>query len=296
MTSPQQPMLGIIGGTGMAEALGSLGSGVQHRVDTPFGPPSSPITVVEVAGAPVALLPRHGDGHRFPPSQVPYRANVFALKAVGVTHLVATSAAGSLREEIHPGELVVPEQIIDRTFRRVPTFFDDLAVHVEFALPFCQSLRKALLGASSEVRVHDGGTYVCMEGPQFSTRAESDLHRAWGAQLIGMTLMPEAKLAREAELCYAAVNLVTDYDCWRPHSADLGEHKLLEEIVGNLRATTGAALGLLRAALPVIQSLAASGCLCQVSLERAVFTSGTHIHEGTRKALDLLLRRALRNR
>ena len=296
MTSPQQPMLGIIGGTGMAEALGSLGSGVQHRVDTPFGPPSSPITVVEVAGAPVALLPRHGDGHRFPPSQVPYRANVFALKAVGVTHLVATSAAGSLREEIHPGELVVPDQIIDRTFRRVPTFFDDLAVHVEFAQPFCHSLRKVLLGARSEVRVHGGGTYVCMEGPQFSTRAESDLHRAWGAQLIGMTLMPEAKLAREAELCYAAVNLVTDYDCWRPHPADLGDHELLEEIVGNLRATTGAALALLRAALPAIQSLAASGCLCQVSLERAVFTSGTQIHEGTRKTLDLLLRRALRNR
>src|SRR5215831_683571 len=137
MTSPQRPMLGIIGGTGMAEALGSLGSGVQHRVDTPFGPPSSPITVVEIAGAPVALLPRHGDGHRFPPSQVPYRANIFALKAVGVTHLVAT-------------------------------FFDDLAVHVEFAQPFCHSLRKVLLGARSEVRVHGGGTYVCMEGPQFS--------------------------------------------------------------------------------------------------------------------------------
>src|SRR5215813_4497493 len=158
MTSPQRPMLGIIGGTGMAEALGALGSGVQHRVDTPFGPPSSPITVVEIAGAPVALLPRHGDGHRFPPSQVPYRANVFALKAVGVTHVLATSAAGSLREEIHPGELVVPDQLIDRTFRREPTFFDDLAVHVEFAEPFCSSLRKLLLSTRAESKVHDGGT------------------------------------------------------------------------------------------------------------------------------------------
>jgi len=296
MSSPHRPMLGIIGGTGMAEALGSLGSGEHHRVDTPFGPPSSPITVVEVWGAPVALLPRHGEGHRFSPGRVPYRANVFALKAVGVTHVLATAAVGSLREEIRPGELVVPDQLIDRTFRREPTFFDDLAVHVEFAQPFCESLRKALLAARSEVRIHDGGTYVCMEGPQFSTRAESDLHRAWGAQLIGMTLMPEAKLAREAELCYAAVNLVTDYDCWRPHPRELGAQELLEEIIGNLRSTTAAALGLLRAALPAVQALAASGCGCQESLERAIFTSGTQIHEDTRKELDILLRRALRNR
>ena len=296
MSSPYRPMLGIIGGTGMAESLGSLGSGAQHRVDTPFGPPSSPITVVELGGAPVALLPRHGEGHRFPPGHVPYRANVFALKAVGVTHVLATAAVGSLREEIRPGELVVPDQIIDRTFRREPTFFEDLAVHVEFAQPFCAPLREVLLAARSEVRVHDGGTYVCMEGPQFSTRAESDLHRSWGAHLIGMTLMPEAKLAREAELCYGAVNLVTDYDCWRPHPADLGGQELLEEIIGNIRTTTGAALALIRSALPAVQSLAASGCGCQESLERAIFTAGTQIHEGTRKRLDLLLRRALHSR
>ena len=296
MSSPHRPMLGIIGGTGMAEALGSLGRGEQHRVDTPFGPPSSPVTVVEIAGTPVALLPRHGDGHRFPPGKVPYRANVFALKTLGVTHVLATAAAGSLREEIHPGELLVPDQIIDRTYRRDPTFFDDLAVHVELAQPFCASLRKVLLAARSEVKVHDGGTYVCMEGPQFSTRAESDLHRAWGAQLIGMTLMPEAKLAREAELCYAAVNLVTDYDCWHPHPSELGSHELLEEIIGNLRTATGAALALLRTAVPAVQSLAANGCPCQESLERAIFTSSVHIHEETRRRLDLLLRRALRNR
>lgn len=296
MSSPHRPMLGIIGGTGMAEGLGSLGNGVEHRVDTPFGPPSSPITVVELGGAPVALLPRHGEGHRFPPGRVPYRANVFALKAVGVTHVLATAAVGSLREEIRPGELVVPDQTIDRTFRREPTFFDDLAVHVEFAQPFCASLRKVLLAGRSEVRVHDGGTYLCMEGPQFSTRAESDLHRSWGAHLIGMTLMPEAKLAREAELCYAAVDLVTDYDCWRPHPTELGAQELLEEIIGNLRTTTAAALVLIRAALPVVKSLAASGCGCQEALGRAIFTSGTQIHEETRRKLDLLLRRALRNR
>src|SRR5262245_14425406 len=274
MSSPHRPMLGIIGGTGMAEALGSLGGGEQHRVDTPFGPPSSPITLIELAGAPVALLPRHGEGHQFPPGRVPYRANVFALKAVGVTHVLATSAAGSLREEIRPGELVVPDQVIDRTYRREPTFFDDLAVHVEFAQPFCSSLRRVLLGARSEVKVHDGGTYVCMEGPQFSTRAESDLHRAWGAELIGMTLMPEAKLAREAELCYAAVTLVPDYDCWRPHPTELGAQELLEEIIETLGTTAAAALALLRAALPAAHSLAAD-CPCQGSLERAIFTSGT---------------------
>ena len=296
MSPPHRPMLGIIGGTGMAEALGSLGAGEHHRVDTPFGPPSSPISVVQLGGAPVALLPRHGEGHVYPPGKVPYRANIFALKAVGVTHVLATASVGSLREEVRPGELVVPDQIIDRTFRRDPTFFDDLAVHVEFAQPFCPSLREVLLGARSEAKVHDGGTYVCMEGPQFSTRAESDLHRAWGAHLIGMTLMPEAKLAREAELCYAAVNLVTDYDCWRPHPTELGAQELLGEIVGNLRTTTAAALVLLRAALPAVQSLAASGCPCQASLERAIFTSGTQIHEETRKELDLLLRRALGNR
>src|ERR1700748_3117153 len=165
MSSPHRPMLGIIGGTGMAEALGSLGAGEHHRVDTPFGPPSSPITVVELGGAPVALLPRQGAVPLYPPGKVPYRANVFALKAVGVTHVLATSAAGSLKEGIRPGELVVPDQIIDRTFRREPTFFDDLSVHVELDIPFCATLRKVLVSSRSEAKVHDGGTYVCMEGP-----------------------------------------------------------------------------------------------------------------------------------
>jgi 5'-methylthioadenosine phosphorylase len=296
MSSQHRPMLGIIGGTGMAEALGSLGSGEVHRVATPFGSPAAPITVVELGGAPVALLSRHGEGHRFPPSKVPYRANVFALKTVGVTHVLVTAAVGSLREEIRPGDLVVPDQVVDRTFRREPTFFDELAVHVELAQPFCHALREVLLRTPAEVPVHAGGTYVCMEGPQFSTRAESDLHRSWGAHLIGMTLMPEAKLAREAELCYAAVNLVTDYDCWRPHPADLGQQELLEEIISNLERTTRAALSLIRAALPEVQSLAASGCGCQEALERAIFTAGSQIHEETRRRLHPLLHRALRGR
>ena len=240
MSSPHRAMLGIIGGTGMAEALGSLGSGEQTRVDTPFGPPSSPIRVVEIGGAPVALLPRHGEGHRLQPSEVPYRANVFALKAVGVTHVLATAAVGSLREEIRPGELVVPDQVIDRTFRRMPTFFDVLAVHVEFAQPFCSALRKLLLGARAEARVHDGGTYVCMEGPQFSTLAESLTYKAQGFSVIGMTNMPEAKLAREAEICYASVAMVTDFDCWHPdHDA-----VTVQDIIRVLNSNAGKAKAL----------------------------------------------------
>jgi len=295
MPPPHRPMLGILGGTGMGDALGVLGKGEQHWVDTPFGPPAAPITVAEVAGVPVALLARHGEGHRYPPSEVPYRANVFALKSLGVTHLLATSAAGSLREEIHPRDLVLPDQLIDRTHRRESTFFDALAVHVEFAQPFCSQLRRAVLGAA-EGKARDGGTYVCMEGPQFSTRAESELHRSWGADLIGMTLLPEAKLAREAELCYLAINLVTDYDCWRPPRAELDGQALLQEIRGHLGAATAAALALLRSAIPAVARLPATGCRCQQALAYAVWTASAHIHEETRDRLGLLLGRVLAGR
>src|SRR5262249_31089473 len=161
-----------------------------------------------IAGVPTALLARHGPGHRFSPSHVPYRANLYALKALGVRKVLATTAVGSLREDIAPRELVVPDQVIDKTFRRNGTFFDEIAIHAEFAAPFCPALRENLLAAgSTRTRLHRDGTYVCMEGPQFSTRAESELHRSWGASLIGMTVMPEAKLAKEAELCYAALAL-----------------------------------------------------------------------------------------
>ena len=296
MPPPHRPMLGILGGTGMGDALGGLGKGEQYRVDTPFGPPAAPVTVVELEGISVALLPRHGEGHRYPPSRVPYRANVFALKSLGVTHLLATSAAGSLREEIHPRDLVLPDQVIDRTHRRDSTFFDDLAVHVEFAQPFCSGLRKTVLASPGRPPVRDGGTYLCMEGPQFSTRAESELHRSWGADLIGMTLLPEAKLAREAEVCYLAINLVTDYDCWRPPRAELDSQALLHEIRGHLGAATDAALALLRAVIPAVARLAASGCSCQDALGNAVWTAPTQIHEATRERLSLLLGRVLRDR
>ena len=193
-------MIGIIGGTGLGESLGALGAGQSHTIDTPFGMPSGPVITTQIAGAPVALLSRHGEGHLLSPSSVPFRANIYALKSLGVTHILASAACGSLRETLAPRDLVLPDQVIDKTFCRPNSFFDGIAAHVEMAIPFCPTLRHVLsdVGTGLPVKLHSRATYVCMEGPQFSTRAESEMHRAWGGDLIGMTLMPEAKLAREA--------------------------------------------------------------------------------------------------
>jgi 5'-methylthioadenosine phosphorylase len=283
--------VGIIGGTGLGEALGTLGTGEVREVDTPFGRPSGPVTLTEVAGVPVALLSRHGEGHLLNPSQVPYRANIYALKTLGVTHLIASGAVGSLREEVAPKHLVIPDQVIDRTFRRAGTFFDDLAVHVELAAPFCGGLRNALFkgGAGFPVRIHQGGTYVCMEGPQFSTRAESELHRSWGASLIGMTVMPEAKLAREAELCYALVALPTDYDCWRPHPANLDQSRLLEEILANLKSATQNAIELIRRAVPHVLALGEKACACQSALALGIWSDRSRLPAETRERLKPLI-------
>ncbi len=280
-------VIGVIGGTGLGEALGALGAGEVRQVETPFGPPSGPITLAEVEGQPVALLARHGEGHMRNPSTVPYRANIWALKSLGVTHIFASGAVGSLREEIAPRHLVIPDQVIDRTFRRATTFFDDLAVHVELAAPFCATLRNVLAKAATgfPTRIHPGGTYVCMEGPQFSTRAESELHRSWGASLIGMTVMPEAKLAREAEICYALVALPTDYDCWKPHPGTLDQAKLIEEILGNVKAATQSAIELIRRAIPRIAELADKPCPCQSSLALAIWSDKTRIPPEVREKL-----------
>jgi 5'-methylthioadenosine phosphorylase len=288
-------IVGIIGGTGLGEALGALGGGEVREVDTPFGRPSGPITLAEVEGHPVALLSRHGDGHLRNPSTVPYRANVWALKSLGVTHILASGAVGSLREEVAPRHLVIPDQIIDRTHRRAGTFFDDLAVHVELGAPFCSTVRNVLVkaGTGFPTRIHQGGTYVCMEGPQFSTRAESELHRSWGASLIGMTAMPEAKLAREAEICYALVALPTDYDCWKPHPSSLDQAKLIEEILGNVKAATHNALELIRRAVPRIAEIADKPCPCQSALALAIWSDKAKIPAETREKLGLLLAKYL---
>lgn len=286
-----QVVVGIIGGTGLGEALGALGQGEVRQVETPFGRPSGPITLTDIGGVPVALLSRHGEGHMFNPSQVPYRANIYALKSLGVTHVLASGAVGSLREEIAPRQLVIPDQVIDRTFRRPGTFFDDLAVHVELAAPFCGSVRTALAkaGAGFPARIHQGGTYVCMEGPQFSTRAESELHRSWGASLIGMTAMPEAKLAREAELCYALVALPTDYDCWKPHPASLDQAKVIEEILGNVKIATQSALELIKRAIPHVAALADKPCACQSSLALGIWSDRARIPAEARERLKAIL-------
>ena len=288
-------VIGVIGGTGLGEALGALGAGEVRRVDTPFGAPSGPVTLTEVEGQPVALLSRHGEGHVRNPSTVPYRANIWALKSLGVTHILASGAVGSLREEIAPKSLVVPDQVIDRTYRRATTFFDELAVHVEFASPFCTTLRNVVVKAAAgfPARIHQSGTYVCMEGPQFSTRAESELHRSWGASLIGMTVMPEAKLAREAEICYALVALPTDYDCWKPHSASLDQAKLIEEILGNVKTATQNAIELLRRAIPKVAEVADKPCPCQSALALAIWTDRAKIPPDARERLKPILSKYL---
>ncbi len=283
--------VGIIGGSGLGEALCGEGGSKTVRPETPFGLPSSEIIETKWHGTDVAILNRHGDGHLIPPSLVPYRANIYALKMIGCTHVIASGAVGSLRENIEPKHLVIPDQVIDKTHRRTPTFFDDIAVHVEFASPFCPVLRKHLLNCARNVdtQTHDMGTYVCMEGPAFSTRAESEMHRIWGGDLIGMTCMPEAKLAREAELAYALVALPSDYDCWRPHPADLDVHELLKEIIGNLMAATKNAVMLIKEAVARFSEIAETPSPAHKALELAIWSNKTMIPAETKKKLDLLI-------
>jgi len=284
-------MIGIIGGTGLGEALGALGAGQRHTLDTPFGMTSGPIVTTQIAGVPVALLSRHGDGHLLGPSSVPFRANIFALKTLGVTHILASAAVGSLREKIAPRDLVLPDQAIDKTFCRPNSFFDGLAVHIEMANPFCPTLRSLLASVATALplNLHSTGTYVCMEGPQFSTRAESEMHRAWGADLIGMTLLPEAKLAREAEICYAAVALVTDYDCWRKRLMSEDKVQLLEEILSNVKAATQNALSLIGQVLPLVAAQAETPCDCQSALKLAIWSDRSMIPEDVSLRLSPIL-------
>jgi len=285
-------MIGIIGGTGLGEAFTVQTQGEQRLVQTPFGSPSGPITLSEWSGVRIALLARHGEGHLLSPSMVPYRANIYALKSLGVTHIIASGAVGSLKEAIQPGHLVVPDQVIDKTFRRQSSFFaDHLAVHVELSHPFCPHLRKLLLECAEEVEtsVHNGGTYVCMEGPQFSTQAESRMHQKWGGDLIGMTCMPEAKLAREAQICYALVALPSDYDCWREHDPSLSKQELLNEILANLKQVTDHGTKLIQAAISRAGQLADIDCPDRKALELAIWSDKKRIPKKICKELHLLL-------
>jgi 5'-methylthioadenosine phosphorylase len=290
MTIPSR--IGIIGGSGLGSALHAKAIGNSVQVETPFGPPSANVLLTEWAGVPIAFIPRHGVGHTISPSAVPFRANIWALKSVGCKWILASGAVGSLREEFAPRDLVIPDQIIDRTTRREGSFFSERgegAVHVEFADPFCATLRSLLIeaGGSLSGKTHPTGTYVCMEGPAFSTRAESRMHRQWGGDLIGMTAMPEAKLAREAEIAYAMIALVTDYDCWRPEATDRQREKtsLLAEIIANMNAASGRALLLFERVLPDLWARRDEAFEGHSSLQLAIWTSAAVIAESAKVRL-----------
>ncbi|UCD27909.1 MAG: S-methyl-5'-thioadenosine phosphorylase [Planctomycetota bacterium] len=269
------PRIGIIGGTGLGQAFAEQARSKEITAQTPFGSPSGPIFTARWEGVEIAFISRHGPGHLLNPSKVPYRANIYALKQLGVTHIVASGATGSLREEIEPRHLVICDQVIDRTTKRESTFFDEgLVGHVEFAEPFCPILRSLLIEAGKQVDavVHSAGTYVCMEGPQLSTVAESKMHQAWGGDLIGMTCLPEAKLAREAEICYALIALPTDYDCWRPHDPAKDRQALLTEILGHLQIATDNAIKLLRIGLPKLARQLDKPCSCREALALGIWS------------------------
>lgn len=287
----QHIKIGVIGGSGLGDALGGE-QGQNVFPDTPFGKPSGPIVQTLWQGVDICILQRHGDGHTLNPSQVPYRANIFALKELGVTHIVASGATGSLREHIAPGDLVIVDQVIDKTSKRANTFYDSAAVHVELSEPFCPVMRQWLLNAAKnklpDYNVHDGGTYVVMEGPAFSTKAESNMHRSWGGDLIGMTCMPEAKLAREAEIAYALIGLPTDYDCWRPHDPNVTQTDLLTEIIGNLKKASNAGIALIKAALADVSILLKTPSPAHDALKLGIWSDKSKINPQAAKRLDVL--------
>jgi 5'-methylthioadenosine phosphorylase len=247
--TPGQAVLGVIGGSGLYDIEGLTGV-EEVRVETPFGPPSDAVVRGRLGETTLLFLPRHGRGHRVAPHEIAFRANVCAMKKLGATHLVSISAVGSMKEAIAPGDFVIADQLIDLTKRRVSTFFEDGVVgHVGFADPVCAAMSAALAGAAERAgaRVHRGGTYVCIEGPQFSTRAESLLYRSWGVSVIGMTALPEAKLAREAELPYALLALATDYDCWHESEEDVSVEAVLAVMKKNVVIARRAVAELARA-------------------------------------------------
>ena len=281
--------IAIIGGSGLYEMEG-LTDVESVDIDTPFGRPSDAITLGTLEGARVAFLPRHGQGHRFNPSHIPVQANIYALKTLGVERIISVSAVGSLKEEFEPQHLVVPNQLIDRTRNRSNTFFEnDMVVHIAFADPFCAHTSHMVVHAAQDlgVNVHSGGTMVVMEGPAFSTRAESFMYRSWGADLIGMTALPEAKLAREAEICYATMAWVTDYDCWRQG----GETVTVEMIIGNLLKNVAASKDLLRNLIPRLNG--PRECPCATALKDAIITPQDRVPVELKRKLAPIMGRYL---
>lgn len=283
----QEATIGVIGGSGLYDLEG-LTQVDYIDVDTPFGRPSDSVVVGTLEGNRVAFLPRHGRGHRINPTGIPARANIYAMKVLGVQRLISVSAVGSLKEEFAPLDLVVPDQIIDRTRRRINTFFDEgIVAHVGFAEPFCPQASEVIAAAGQQVGVntHMGGTMVVMEGPAFSTRAESHMYRSWGAGIIGMTALPEAKLAREAEMCYATMAWITDYDCW--HESE--ETVTVEMVVQNLLHNVAHSKEMLRLVIPRLG--AAESCSCNSALKDAIITDPRGISEETKQKLSPIVGR-----
>jgi 5'-methylthioadenosine phosphorylase len=279
-----QRAIGVIGGSGLYEMEG-LEDVREVEVSTPFGAPSDALVVGRFSGRTLVFLPRHGRGHRYLPSEVPYRANLWALKSLGVEWVLSVSAVGSLEDDVHPGEIVLPDQFIDRTWGRPSTFFGNGIVgHVGMAHPICGALQAALweTRGAAGVPFHRGGAYLCIQGPQFSTRAESFLYRGWGARVIGMTNATEARLAREAELCYATVALVTDYDCW--HETE--EHVTVDAILQVLHRNVETAKRLIREA--AVRLPEERGCACGEAARYAILTAPEKIPPETRRAVELL--------
>lgn len=283
--------LGVIGGSGVYHMEG-VELVKEHSIETPFGPPSDAVVETRIEGRTVFFLPRHGRGHRLLPSEVNYRGNIHALKQLGVTHVLAVSAVGSMRADIEPGHMVVPDQIFDRTKGiRPSTFFGDGVVgHMVFADPFCDELRAIAIQAATQAgaQVHDGGTYICMEGPQFSTRAESHFYRrAADAAVIGMTGLPEAKLAREAELCYAMVAMSTDYDCWHEEEEDVS----IEAVLAVLKANAQMANAIVRHVAALAPQT--SACPCLDAARYAIITAPDAIPPQAKERLKTLYGRYL---
>lgn len=277
--------IGVIGGSGLYEMEG-LTEIEEVKVKTPFGEPSDLIVIGTLEGRRVAFLPRHGRGHQIMPTELPSRANIYALKSLGVEHIIAVSACGSMKEAIHPLDMVIPDQIFDRTRGRINTFFGGgVVAHISFDEPFCPNLSALLYQAARETgaKVHKGGTFVVIEGPSFSTKAESRIYRGWGVEIIGMTVLPEAKLAREAEICYAVLANVTDYDVWHVSEKPVS----VEMLIDNLLKNAEMAKKIIKKVVPNIPE--ARTCFCPTALKNTIITSKDRIPEKAKKELGLLI-------
>lgn len=286
-----QAEIGILGGTGLYEIEGIEGV-VEVKLDTPFGKTSDAFIIGLLEGKRVAFLSRHGRGHRILPSEINYRANIYGFKMLGVERVISVNSVGSLKQEIKPRDIVFSDQFFDRTRRKSSFFGEGIAAHIGFAQPVCPELSGLLFEAGGELglRVHRGGTYICIEGPAFSSKGESNIYRSWGCDVIGMTSATEAKLCREAEICYATMNLVCDYDAWH----EVEEPVSIEMILDNLKKNIDNAKGIIRKTLAVLSSQRAVGCECQEALKNCIITSPELIPSETRKKLRFIIGKYLK--